>query len=39
MVLAAIALRISAIAVPLLTTEPVDVVTAAMMSVGACRKN
>jgi uncharacterized membrane protein len=39
MVLAAIVFAISAIAVPLLMTEPVDVVTAATMSVGACRKN
>ena len=39
MVLAAIVFAISAIAVPLLTTVPVDVVTAATMSVGACRKN
>ena len=39
MVLAAIVFTISAIAVPLLTTVPVDVVTAATMSVGACRKN
>jgi uncharacterized membrane protein len=30
---------ISAVAVPLLMTERVDVVTAATMSVGACRKN
>ena len=39
MVLATIVFAISAIAVPLLMTEPVDVVTAATMSVGACRKN
>ena len=39
MVLAAIVFAISAIAVPLLMTEPIDVVTAATMSVGACRKN
>ena len=39
MVLAAIVFAISAIAVPLMMTEPVDVVTAATMSVGACRKN
>jgi len=39
MVLATIVFAISAIAVPLLMTEPVDVVTAATMSVGACSKN
>ena len=39
MVLATIVFAISAIAVPLLMAEPVDVVTAATMSVGACRKN
>jgi hypothetical protein len=39
LILAAIVFTISAIAVPLLTTVPVDVVTAATMSVGACRKN
>ena len=38
-VLATIVFAISAIAGPLLMTEPVDVVTAATISVGACRKN
>jgi len=39
MALAAIVFTTSAIAAPLLMTEPVDVVTAATVSVGACRKN
>jgi uncharacterized membrane protein len=39
MMLAATVFAISAVAVPLLMVEPVDVVTAATMSVGACRKN
>ena len=39
MALAAIVFAISAVAVPLLMTERVDVVTAATISVGACRKN
>lgn len=39
MLLAATIFAISAIAVPLLMTEPIDVVTAATMSVRACRKN
>ena len=37
--LAATVFAISAVAVPLLMTERVDIVTAATMSVGACRKN
>ena len=39
MALAAIVFAISAVAVPLLMTERVDVVTAATISVGACRQN
>jgi uncharacterized membrane protein len=39
MMLAATVFAISAVAVPLLMVEPVDVVTAATMSVGVCRKN
>ena len=39
MALAAAVFAISAIAVPLLMVERVDVVTAALTSVGACRKN
>jgi uncharacterized membrane protein len=39
MALGATVFAISAVAVPLLMTERVDVVTAATMSVGACRKN
>jgi uncharacterized membrane protein len=37
--LAATVFAASAVAVPLVMSEPVDVVTAVMISVGACRKN
>jgi len=39
MALAATVFAVSAVAVPLLTVERVDVVTAALTSIGACRKN
>ncbi len=39
MALGATVFTTSAVAVPLMMTEPVDVVTAVMISVGACRKN